>query len=97
MYLAKIPWTRTRRWSGSSFTLTMPLGDPTFPWVVLIVWALALWCFPVLFMPAKVSGLALKPKRAMIQRKTITDYLSISRQPSHNFAQCKNSCIQKAG
>lgn len=54
-YLAKMPWTRTRRWSGSFFPFEMLLDEAKFPWgAVLIAWALWPWCFQLLFVPVQV-------------------------------------------
>lgn len=55
IYLAMMPWTSTRRWSGSCFAFAMPLDDVAFPWVMVpIAWALWPWCLQLLFVPAKV-------------------------------------------
>lgn len=54
IYLAKMPCTRTRRWSGSLFPFIAPLDDENLPLVaVFVAWDLMPWGFQLLFTPAK--------------------------------------------
>lgn len=96
LYLAKMPWTRTTRCSGSSPVSIKTFGDITLPSVVLIAWALKLWLLQMLFIPAYKAHKILRETICKTKKRILTcqDMWSVSNDK--DFAEehkklCPNS------